>query len=145
MEEKRRVSHLDANQLLRRDFKTLCDTNIKICLSSVPMLAKSWSELPELEKHLGAFLAQGGFAVLLVLGSSLRDDQITKDLIVTGDDQCPQFKVIVEALESNPTPNLELERDRTVTKMLRFSQGNTGASRKQIMPIVKSALSQSQL
>ena len=49
----------------------------RIC--SVPMLAKSWSELPELEKHLGAFLAQGGFAVLLVLGSV-----ITASPMVTG-------------------------------------------------------------
>ena len=143
--EKRRVNHLNAHQLLRRDFKTLSDNKIKVCLSSIPMLAKSWSHLPDLESHLGAFLAQGGFTVLLVLGSSIKEDQITKDLILTGDDQCPQFTAIVEALQSNSAPGLELERDRSVRKMLRFSQGNTGASRKQIMPIVKSALSQSQL
>ena len=143
-EEKRRVNHLNAYQLLRRDFKTLSDNNIKVCLSSVPMLAKSWSDLPDLEKHLGTFLAQGDFAVLLVLGSSIKDDQITKDLIVTGDDQCPVFTAIVKALQSNSAPNLELEKDRGVTEMLRFSQGNTGASRKQILPIVKSALCLSQ-
>ena len=108
------------------------------------MLAKSWSDLPDLEKHLGTFLAQGDFAVLLVLGSSIKDDQITKDLIVTGDDQYPVFRAIVKALQSNSTPNLELERDRSVTEMLRFTQGNTAASRKQILPIVKSALCLSQ-
>ena len=143
-EERSRVNHLNATQLLRRDFKTLSDQNIKVCLSSVPMLAKSWSELPEVESHLGTFLAQGGFTVLLVLGSVITADQIRKDLILTGDDQCPQFTAIVEALQSNSTTNLELERDKSVTKMLRFSQGNTGASRKQIMPIVKSALCPSQ-
>ena len=145
-EERSRVNHLDASQLLRRDFKTLCDDNIKVCLSSVPMLAKSWSHLPEVESHLATFLAQGGFSVLLVLGSRIKADQITRDLIITGDDQCPQFTAILQALESNSTPNLELERDSSASgaKMLRFSQGNAGASRKQIMPIVKSALCHSQ-
>ena len=140
LEEKSRVSHLTAGQLLRRDFKTLSSGSLRVCLSSVPVLAKSWAALPDLDSHLDTFLASGGFSVLLVLGCSVKEDQVERDIIVIGDDQSQEFMSIVKALQSSTSPDLGLKKDSSVTKFLRFSQGNTGASRKQIMPIVKTSL-----
>ena len=140
VEEKSRVGHLNAEQLLRRDFKTLSSSSFRVCISAVPMLAKSWASLPDLDSHLDTFLSRGGFSLLLVLGYSIKEERMERDLIVAGDDQCQEFKTIVQALQSSSSPHLELEQDTSVKNLLRFSQGNVGASRKQIMPIVKSVL-----
>ena len=141
---KRKVDHLNAKQLLRRDFKTLATSSEeKICLSSVPMLAKDWAALPDVLEHVSNFSSDGNFSFVLVLGSFFKDDKPIRDLILIGDHSSPLLQRVAGALENTTEPCLQLkEMSPFEQKTFRgYNQGNAAASRKQIMPIVKSALS----
>ena len=136
---KKKVDHLDAKQLLRRDFKTLYSkTGSKICLSSIPMLAKIWSKLPNVRDHVEKFNEEGRISLLLVLGSNFEDDKKERDLIIIGNGQL--FTSMTVALETCTEPNLELMKQELGNNFHCYKQLNIAASRKQIMPIVKAAL-----
>ena len=141
IEAKRKVDHLNAKQLLRRDFKTLRTRESKnVCLSSVPMLAESWSLLESVDDHVQSFMSDGDFSLVMVLGSYFGDDTKKRDFIIIGDDSLTQ--VVIQALESSTDPELKLAKyENLMNKDFHgFSQGNVAASRKQIMPIAKSVL-----
>ena len=144
-DEKRRVDHLNAKQLLRRDFKTFKSEKFgTICVCSVPMLAKYWVELISVEKHVISFQKEGGFSRgVLVLGSSFRGGIPERDMVLANIKwNSDIFPEITYALENSRDPPLQLERMQLegLDNFIGYNQGNTGASRKQILPILKNAL-----
>jgi len=140
LEEKCRVDHLTAGQLCRRDLKVVKKEEVKIALSSVPMLAKDWTELADVEKEANQFMSDGGFTLLLVLGINISEDVVTRDLVIVGDETSDTYKIVKSALENHEDPSLGLEVDNSVKYFTRFRQQNSASSRKQILPIVKKAL-----
>jgi len=140
MEEKCRVDHLTPGQLCRRDLKVVSKDGVRIALSSVPMLARQWTELAGVEKEVEQFLSAGEFTVLLVIGINIDKDNVTRDIVLAGDEASDSYKTVKAALENNSEPCLGLEHDETVKNFMRYSQQNHAASRKQILPIVKQAL-----
>ena len=144
-DEKRRVDHLNAKQLLRRDFKTFKSKKFgTICVCSVPMLAKYWVEEPGVERHVKSFQEEGGFfRGVLVLGSSFRGGIPERDMVLANIKwNSDIFLEITHALEQSTDPPLQLERMHLegLDNFIGYNQGNTGASRKQILPILKNAL-----
>ena len=139
LEEKCRVDHLTAGQLCRRDLKVVKKKEVKIALSSVPMLAKDWTDLANVEKEASQFMSDGGFTLLLVLGINIAEELVTRDLVIIGDKTSDTYKIMEEALKNHAEPNLGLEIDKSVRYFTRYGQKNNAASRKQILPIVKNA------
>lgn len=140
MEEKCRVDHLTAGQLCRRDLKVVSKGGVRIALSSMPMLAKQWTELNEVKKEVEQFMSSGDFTVLLVIGISINNDIVTRDIVLVDVTASASYKKIKTALEDSTDPVLGLELDKTVHNFVRYNQQNHAASRKQILPIVKKAL-----
>ena len=143
--EKRRVGHLNAKQLLRRDFKTfISKKHGTICVCSVPMLAKHWVEEPGVERHVKSFQEDLGiFRGVLVLGSSFHGSTPERDMILANMKLSSDFyQEISNALETSTDPPLQLERMflQGLDNFTGYNQGNIAASRKQILPILKNAL-----
>ena len=143
--EKRRVDHLNVKQLLRRDFKTFESKKFgTICVCSVPMLAKDWVELPGVERHVKSFQEdEGFFRGVLVLGSSFQGSVPQRDMILANFKwNSDIYPVITYALENSSDPPLQLEKMylQGLDNFTGYNQGNIGASRKQILPILKNAL-----
>ena len=105
------------------------------------MLAKSWAKLSNVRDHVENFIKEGNFSLLLVLGFSFEEDKKERDLIIIGEENSPLYKSISGALEKNTDPSLELQKEELENYFLCYNQLNIAASRKQIMPIVKNALS----
>jgi len=139
-EAKTKVDHLNAKQLLRRDFKTIEKNGNKICLSSVPMLARNWSKLANLDSHIKLFCTEEDFKVVVVLGSSFSSTKKERDIILIGDKECKFYQTVKTALESTSEPCLELTPNTELSNLTGYFQGNVGASRKQILPIIKKAV-----
>jgi len=143
MEEKCRVDHLSAGQLCRRDLKVVTKDTVRIALSSVPMLAKDWTELAGVEEEAARFMADGGYVILIVLGINIAEDTVTRDLVMIGDETSDIFKTVQTGLETGSDPSLGLEtRPSSVQHSVSYSQHNHAASRKQILPLVKTSLLQ---
>ena len=142
---KGRVEHLTAGQLCRRDLKVVTSpAGQRVALSSVPMLAKQWTEKPRLEEEVNTFLTDGGYSMVFVLGIMVDpQERVTRDIVIVGDSQCIVYKTVLTALIECNCPPLGLSEDKNthaVESMIRFSQDNIGASRKQILPIVKASI-----
>ena len=145
---KRRVVHLNTKQLLRRDFKTFFSKKYgKICLSSVPMLAKEWMAWDaNVVRNVKSFSKEEGFSAVIILGSSFKEGyKPERDIILANIQPRPDlYQDLTCALESSRDPPLQLERisemEKNPDNFIWYKQGNIGASRKQIMPIVKNAL-----
>merc|ERR1712130_619441 len=143
IKEKMRVDHLNVYQLLRRDLKVVVTSSgTRIALSSVPLLCSAFLHLPNWPDHVEAFMASGEFKCLVVLGSALGDKAVTRDLLVGG--RGPGDSIIDEvrnALEQSSEPSLQLQVSTSspaeILGFRHYTQGNSAASRKQIMPIVK--------
>ena len=143
--EKRRVDHLNAKQLLRRDFKTFTSKRHgTICVCSVPMLAKHWVEEAGVERHVKSFQEDGGFfRGVLVLGSSFQGGTPERDMVLANIKLNSDFyQEITDALENSSDPPLQLEKMflQGLDNFTGYNQGNIAASRKQILPILKNAL-----
>lgn len=140
MKEKTRVSHLTAGQLCRRDLKIIRKEDMIVALSSVPMLASSWINLANVEDEVKQFMSSGDYAVVLILGISIDDDTVTRDLLIVGDKMSSGFQKINSALVESTNPNLDLEVSTSANGFLLYKQHNHSASRKQILPLVKQSL-----
>jgi len=139
--EKARVDHLNVHQLLRRDLKVVvASSGSRIALSSVPLLCSSFLHLSNWPDHVEAFMTNGDFDCLIVLGLVLGDKAVTRDLLVGGKGGSTT-EAVRNALEKSSEPSLQLQVSASspagILGFRHYTQGNSAASRKQIMPIVK--------
>ncbi|XP_063889356.1 exopolyphosphatase PRUNE1-like [Scylla paramamosain] len=129
-EAKADVSGLTCDQLLRKDVKVatgggLCD-----------FLGRS-----EGGRCLAEHLATQGYQMLLVLGITITQETVTRDLAV----YCPDTHLreqVTSALVEGQGGVLQLAPQECdgVESCVAFRQGNVGASRKVVMPILKAWL-----
>jgi len=139
--EKARVDHLNVHQLLRRDLKVVVTSSgSRIALSSVPLLCSAFLHLSNWPDHVEAFMTSGEFDCLIVLGLVLGDKAVTRDMLVGGK-RDSIVEAIRNALEKSNEPCLQLQISTNspagILGFRHYTQGNSAASRKQIMPIVK--------
>jgi len=85
-------------------------------------------------------MTSGEFDCLVVLGSALGDKAVTRDLLVGGKGDSTT-EAVRNALEKSSEPSLQLQVSASspagILGFRHYGQGNSAASRKQIMPIVK--------
>jgi len=141
VKEKARIDHLNVHQLLRRDLKVVTTSSeSRIALSSVPLPCSSFLHLPDWPDHVEDFMTKGEFSCLIVLGLVLADQTVTRDLLVGGKADSI-VEAVRDALEQSADPALNLQVSSSspagILGFRHYTQGNSAASRKQIMPIVK--------
>ena len=112
----------------------------RIALSSVPLLCSAFLHLSNWPDHVEAFMTSGEFDCLIVLGLVLGDKAVTRDMLVGGK-RDSIVEAIRNALEKSNEPCLQLQISTNspagILGFRHYTQGNSAASRKQIMPIVK--------
>jgi len=148
-EEKGRVGHLTVLQLLGRDLKVVVSpTGSSVALSSLPLPCSSFLHLPGWADQVEAFIKKGPYSCMVVLGSQpVPGEGVTRDLLVGGALQGGSEQVVEEVrrgLEEAVEPGLGLTLSRdspaAILGFRHYRQGNSAASRKQILPLVKQAV-----
>jgi len=141
MKEKSRVDHLTPGQLLKRDLKVVVRDSVRVALCSVPVLCCEFIKLKDWADHADTFMQRGSYTAVVFLGFHLADTGVCRDLMVGGRDTQLVDK-IKEAVETCSEPCLDVEiitdSPDGVSGFRQYKQGNQAASRKQILPIVKS-------
>ncbi|XP_035891475.1 exopolyphosphatase PRUNE1 isoform X2 [Anopheles stephensi] len=138
------VSELNAHQLLLKDLKILSQNDRIVAVPGFPMAVQEYLKLPDHSEHLQRFAADTGSNVVILLGLKvLPDGCVRRDVGIVPIDDEPLAEKIVTALKaSGQDTNFELEELPSAdVKGTFFQQHNLKASRKQLMPIVKSVLS----
>ena len=112
----------------------------RIALSSVPLPCSSFLHLSNWPDHVEAFMTSGKFDCLIVLGTAWGQGGVTRDLLVGGKGEAI-VEAVRNALEKSSEPCLQLQvfssSPAGILGYRHYTQGNSAASRKQIMPIVK--------
>lgn len=140
-EAKADVSGLTCDQLLRKDVKVATGGGLCVGVASVPLRVTDFLGRSEGGRCLSEHLATQGYQMLLVLGITITQETVTRDLAV----YCPDTHIreqVTSALVEGQGGVLQLvpQECEGVENCVTFRQGNVGASRKVVMPILKAWL-----
>uniref|UniRef100_A0A670Z4Q4 DHHA2 domain-containing protein n=1 Tax=Pseudonaja textilis TaxID=8673 RepID=A0A670Z4Q4_PSETE len=160
------VSGLTTEQMLRKDLKSLVSKTATVAISAVYMSLQDFLHRPGLEQDLATFCHQKGFGLLIAMAISFGDHKKPfRQLAVYSPQAAFQeagayvsptsqdllnpflgfwlFFQVCQALEGSTNPSLGLSRLETPCPAVRaYQQGNIGASRKKLLPIVREFLHQ---
>lgn len=141
-EAKQQVNHLTPSQLLRRDLKSVSNNEkkLQVAISSVPMMAKDFIKLPGFQQDLDKF--SNGKFICIIMGISIVDGIVSRDLFISSG--VVGWESIGKDLMEATEPNLDLRKEgveEEIEKLgILFSQANSAASRKQVLPLVKKSI-----
>uniref|UniRef100_A0A182PYX4 DHHA2 domain-containing protein n=1 Tax=Anopheles epiroticus TaxID=199890 RepID=A0A182PYX4_9DIPT len=137
------VSELNAYQLLLKDLKIISQNSRTVSVPGFPMAVQEFLKLPERKQHLDRFACSTGSNVVVLLGMKvLPDGSVRRDVGVVPIDDKPLAEKIIAALHACEEMNFELKEITCPdVEGTFYQQHNLKASRKQLMPIVKSVLS----
>jgi len=138
---KDKIDHLSVYQLLKRDLKSVNENKIKICLSAIPRLVHQLCTEESTWEHLSTFCTDQGCDAALLLGYSINQGSITRDMLVYSKiSNQSLFTVLTDGLQSADN-GLQLTRSSipvdVEANIQYYKQGNGAASRKVILPAVK--------
>ncbi|KAH7945448.1 hypothetical protein HPB49_010948 [Dermacentor silvarum] len=133
------VDGLCLDELLRKDLKVVCSSAKRIAISSVP------GELKEntMEAELGKFCKTHGYSALIILTFAVEEksNSVQRQLAVFSSDIVLKQQ-LTSTLLAVGDPSLDLQVSHMSTDhLITFVQGNTQASRKVILPVVRKFLS----
>uniref|UniRef100_A0A182NZ79 DHHA2 domain-containing protein n=1 Tax=Anopheles dirus TaxID=7168 RepID=A0A182NZ79_9DIPT len=138
------VSELNASQLLLKDLKIITQNERIVSLPGFPMAVQDYLKLSNQSEHLHRFATSTRSNVVILLGMKvLPDGSVRRDIGVIPIDDKPLAVRIVSALRDCKEMNFELEELKSSDSngSTFFQQHNLKASRKQLIPIIKSVLS----
>lgn len=132
------VSGLTCDQLLRKDVKVATGGGLCVGVASVPLRVAEVLAKSEGGRCLAEHIAARGYQMLLLLGITITQETVTRDLAV----YCPDAHLrqqVVSALMEGQEGVLQLSPQECegVESCVAFRQGNSGASRKVVLPILK--------
>lgn len=131
------VTGLSFSQLLTRDLKVAANDNISV---AVPSVAISLKNVPDVCAQLETFVNENNFDVIVVVGITCSEETVKRELLVYSASPRKSKDLIAE-LKEVKDPSLNLKQIATEVNSSRihlFSQGNTTASRKVILPVIRS-------
>jgi len=133
---KGRFQHFTPNQLLRRDLKCVTSNKTRVGLSSVPLLVENFVKMEGVRDAVLEFGRDEALDVVLVLGYSVNQDEVTRDLLISDIKNPELHDEISKTLEEDDLLQLTLV-PLAAENGNYYHQANVAASRKQILPIVK--------
>ncbi|CAD7086679.1 unnamed protein product [Hermetia illucens] len=138
------VSSFDSYQILLKDMKLISskkNESIKVALPGFPKLVKDYIALENAEENIKKFAKAHQCQVIVLIGMKVTDDGLKRDVGVINMGNDTLFDAIVSNLKSsNHSFDLEEYIDCKFLEGKYFNQKNIRASRKQILPLVKTIL-----
>lgn len=135
------VSGLTTEQMLRKDLKTVSGDEQVLAISGVYMDIELFLRRPGLLQDLETFCQTRGYSVLVAMTVSFNDCyEPTRQLAVYSQHEALR-STVCRALEEATTPALHLQALPSPWPCISaYAQGNTLASRKKVLPILRAAL-----
>lgn len=135
------VSGLNTEQMLIKDMKSVSGPDLNLGISVIYLPLKDFLEPSGLEAELSAFCQTMGFDLLLLMSISFtHTNKPIRELGVFSLSQ-PIREQVSSYLEQAQTPALNLRPISSPhSHITAFHQGNTVASRKKLLPLVKDFL-----
>ncbi|XP_040267374.1 exopolyphosphatase PRUNE1 [Bufo bufo] len=136
------VSGLTTDQMLRKDLKVLFSRDINMAVSAVYMDIEDFLRRTNLEKELQDFCRRHHYNVVVAMAIAFTSANEPKRQIAVYSQQGPLRAAVSKVLEEATTPCLELSpiSCHYCNHVTGYSQGNTAASRKKVLPILKDFL-----
>ncbi|XP_037279179.2 uncharacterized protein LOC119172245 isoform X2 [Rhipicephalus microplus] len=139
---KSNVQGLTLDELLRKDLKAVCSSSKRIAISSVPGELKNICQENTMEAELGKFCKTHGYSALIILTIAVEEksNSVQRQLAVFSSDIVLKQQ-LTSTLLAVGDPSLDLQVSHMSTDhLITFAQGNTQASRKVILPVVRKFL-----
>uniref|UniRef100_A0A224YYL0 Exopolyphosphatase n=1 Tax=Rhipicephalus zambeziensis TaxID=60191 RepID=A0A224YYL0_9ACAR len=139
---KSNVEGLTLDELLRKDLKAVCSSTKRIAISSVPGELKNICQENTMEAELGKFCKTHGYSALIILAIAVEEkcNSVQRQLAVFSSDIVLKQQ-LTSTLLAVGDPPLDLQVSHMSTDhLITFAQGNTQASRKVILPVVRKFL-----
>ncbi|XP_056142650.1 exopolyphosphatase PRUNE1 [Lampris incognitus] len=135
------VSGLTTDQMLLKDMKAVTGGDLHLAISVIYMTLEKFLQRTDLEQKLSAFCQKHQYDLLLAMTISFKDNKEPFRQLAVYSHSAPHLEEVSQALEQarNPTLNLcPISSPHLHIKA--YHQGNTLASRKKLLPIVKDFL-----
>lgn len=131
------VSHLTAKQLLSKDVKFLKN----VCIPGLPMLVKNYLALDGVSDALESYSNDKNCLVLILMGLEASGG-VFRDLAIFANQEDEELKrVLLSVIQKHSEFNFQRQTS-TIPKVTYFIQGNAKLSRKQLLPVIKDAISE---
>ncbi|XP_076439054.1 uncharacterized protein LOC143277957 isoform X2 [Babylonia areolata] len=135
------LSGLNSMEILRKDMKMVSGDSLMVAMSSVTMDMEALVGRADFADSLKSFAkGKGVDAVVVMTLSTGPDDSVSRQLGVFSPSRVYRQQM-ADVLNASQSPNLGLSPLPSSSEdFLTFSQSNVKASRKQVLPIIKSFL-----
>ncbi|XP_066465163.1 exopolyphosphatase PRUNE1 isoform X2 [Eleutherodactylus coqui] len=136
------VSGLTTDQMLRKDLKTLFSQDLKLAVSAIYVDVEEFLRRKDVERELQDFCQRHNYNAVIAMSIAFTSTNEPMRQMAVYSQQGALKTMVSSALKQATTPSLELvplpcPHCKHVTA---YSQGNTAASRKKVLPILKDLL-----
>ncbi|XP_077115732.1 exopolyphosphatase PRUNE1 isoform X2 [Ranitomeya variabilis] len=135
------VSGLTTDQMLRKDLKGLVDLDIRLAISAIYMDIE-FLQRKDLEEELQNFCQRHHYNVIVAMAIAFTSANEPRRQIAVYSLQGVLRAMVSSVLEQATSPDLELSpiTCHSCSHITAYIQGNTSASRKKVLPILKDFL-----
>lgn len=135
------VSGLTTGQMLQKDMKAASGEDLRLAVSVVYMTLEEFLQRQNLEQELCDFCTRHGYDLLVAMTISFKDNKEPFRQLAIYSSSALYREEMSQALEQARNPSLTLSPMSSPHPHLRaYLQGNTLASRKKVLPIIKDFL-----
>ncbi|NXJ72456.1 PRUN1 Exopolyphosphatase, partial [Rostratula benghalensis] len=135
------VSGLTTEQMLRKDLKVLSSDELVLAVSAIYVDLETFLRRPGLLQDLDSFCQARGYAGLVAMMISFNEHNEPSRQLAVYSQHEPLRSAVCRALEEATTPSLHLQPLLSPWSCLgTYAQGNAVASRKKVLPILRTAL-----
>ncbi|XP_042297076.1 exopolyphosphatase PRUNE1 [Sceloporus undulatus] len=135
------VSGLTTEQMLRKDLKALSGKGTAIAISAIYVNLPAFLERPGLEEELRGFCQLRGYDMLVAMTISFNEHNEPFRQMAVYSEYADLWTAVCRTLEHSTDPSLSLSPlESPYSTVCAYHQGNTTASRKKVLPIVKDFL-----
>ncbi|NXT00063.1 PRUN1 Exopolyphosphatase, partial [Jacana jacana] len=135
------VSGLTTEQMLRKDLKVLSSDELVLAVSAIYVDLETFLRRPGLVQDLDAFCQARGYAGLVAMTISYNEHNEPSRQLAVYSRHEPVRSTVCRVLEEATTPSLHLQPLLSPWSCLgTYTQGNALASRKKVLPILRTAL-----
>lgn len=136
------VSGLSTDQMLRKDLKALTSRDVSLAVSAIYMHIEDFLRRDGLENDLQTFCKRYGYNVIVAMAITFTAEHEPIRQIAVYSQQGELRRLVTRTLEkaTNPSLDLSLTGQGPCSHVTTYRQGNTGASRKKVLPILKDFL-----
>ncbi|XP_073423085.1 exopolyphosphatase PRUNE1 isoform X2 [Dendrobates tinctorius] len=132
------VSGLTTDQMLRKDLKVLVGLDIRLAISAIYMDIEEFLQRKDMEDELQDFCQRHHYNVIVAMAIAFTSAEPRRQIAVYSL-QGVLRAMVSNVLEQATSPDLELSpiTHHSCSHVTAYSQGNTVASRKKVLPILK--------